>query len=87
MSGLTLIMADPARIKPEDNAERVASISEEQENIKSDESEDTSAPVKSTDDNKDSSSQDKDKQEPKPVSRTTSNMFLSKKVIANFYYY
>lgn len=59
-------MADPARIKPEENVERVASISEEQENIKSDESEDTSAPVKSADDNKDSSSQDKDKQEPKP---------------------
>lgn len=76
-------MADPARIKPEDKAERVASISEEQANNKSDESEDISAPVKSTD-NKDSSSQDKDKQEPKPVSCITSNMFLSKKVIANF---
>lgn len=78
-------MADPARIKPEDKAERVASIGEEQENSKSDESEDTCAPLKSTDDNKDSSSQDKDKQEPKSVSRTTSNMFLSKKALASFY--
>lgn len=67
-------MADPARVKPEDNAERGVSINEEQANIKSDETEDMSAPVKSKDENKDSSSQDKDKQEPKPVSCITSNL-------------
>lgn len=66
-------MADPARVKLEDNAERVVSINEEQVNIKSDETGDTSAPVKSTDENKDLSSQDKDRQEPKTVSCPTSN--------------
>lgn len=65
-------MADPARVKPED-AERVESISEEQVNIKSEETEGGSTVVKSTDENKDSSSQDKDTQEHKPVSCTTSN--------------
>lgn len=66
-------MADPARVKPEGTTERVVSNKEEQANTKSDETEDTSAPVKSTDENKDSSPQDKDRQEPKPVSCTTSN--------------
>lgn len=65
-------MADPARIKPEDKAERVASISEEKANMKSDDTEDMTAAVKATDENKDSSSQD-DKHEPKPVSCTTFN--------------
>lgn len=73
-------MADPARVKPEDNAERLVSINEEQGNIKSDETEDISVPVKSTDENKDSSSQDKDKEEPKPVSCTTSTCFCPRKV-------
>lgn len=70
-------MADPARVKPEDNAERAVSINEEKANIKSDEAEDVSAPVKSTEEIKDSSSQDKDKQEPKPVGCTTSNLTCS----------
>lgn len=59
-------MADPARIKPEDNAERVLSSSEEQAPNKSDQTEDKSNPVK-TEENKESS-QEKSKQEPKPVS-------------------
>lgn len=75
-----VIMADPARVKPEDNAEKVVSINEEQGNIKSDETEDISVPVKSTDENKDSSSQDKDKEEPKNVSCTTSTCFCPRKV-------
>ncbi|TNM86831.1 transcription initiation factor TFIID subunit 11 [Takifugu flavidus] len=58
-------MADPARIKPEDNAERVLSSSEEQAPNKSDQTEDKSDPVK-TEENKESSSQEKSKQEPKP---------------------
>lgn len=60
-------MADPARIKPEDNAERVLSSNEEKKPNKSDQSEDKSDPVK-TEENKESSSQEKSKQEPKPVS-------------------
>lgn len=60
-------MADPARIKPEVNAERVLSSSVEQAPNKSDQAEDKSDPVK-TEENKESSSQEKSKQEPKPVS-------------------
>lgn len=65
-------MADPARIKPEDNAERVLSSSEEQKPSKSDQTEDKSDPGK-TEENKESSSQEKSKQEPKTVSQTAFN--------------
>lgn len=54
-------MADPARVKPEGNAERIVSSEEEQANKKPDEREDASAPVKSTEENKGSSTQDKDR--------------------------
>lgn len=61
-------MADPARVKTEDHAEWPVCGKEEQANIKSEETEDKSALVKSTEENKDTSSQEKDKQEAKPVS-------------------
>lgn len=60
-------MADPARVKTEDHTERQVCGNEEQANVKSEETEDKSALVKSTEENKDTSSQEKDKQEVKPV--------------------
>lgn len=69
-------MADPARVKPEDKAERVASSNEEQANNASDETEDKSVPAK-TEENKESSSQEKGKQEPKPVSCAACNLICT----------
>lgn len=56
-----MIMADPARIKPESKPERTASANED----KSEETEDAPATAKSADENKESSSKDQPKQEVK----------------------
>lgn len=69
-------MADPARVKSEDNAERVASSNEEQANDAPDGPEDKSVPSK-TEENKESSSQEKVKQEPKPVSCAACNLICT----------
>lgn len=71
-------MADPARVKPEGNAERVVSSNEEQANHASDETEDKPVPAK-TEENKESSSQEKGKQEPKLVSCTACNLICTQK--------
>lgn len=56
-----MIMADPARIKPEGTAERAASASEE--DPKPEETEDVAATAKPEDENKESSSEDQPKEE------------------------
>lgn len=61
-----MIMADPARIKPEVMPERATSANEERP--KSEETEDVPVTAKAKDENKESSSQDQAKQELKSVS-------------------
>lgn len=61
-----VIMADPARIKPESTPERTTSANEE--HPKSEDTEDLPSTAKPTDENKESSSQDQPKQEVKSVS-------------------
>lgn len=56
-----MIMADPARIKPEATPERITSANEE--HPKTEETEDVSATAKPADENKESSSQEQLKQE------------------------
>lgn len=63
-----MIMADPARIKPEATPERATSANEERPNVKPEESDDVPITAKPADENKDSSSQDQPKEELKSVS-------------------
>lgn len=66
VGGTWVIMADPARIKPEVKPERTSSANEE--HPKSDGADDGPATSKPADVNKESSSQDPAKQEEKSVS-------------------